>query len=277
MTATVSVTPLDITATTLLRDAAKENSYLRWRMAHTYAPAFGEKPDQPPPESLLQRVWLYQRLLHHRLQTTDGRMVKVLHPGFWNHEPGPDFRKAIIQFGVEQPVIGDIEIDLLPGGWEHHRHADNPAYRGVVLHVTWEPETPNPKHPRLPNLPLKHALDTSLAELAFWLGLEPKPAPEAVVGKCSAPLRALPAGSANQILRQAAHARLLRKAEQLQARARECGWENALWEGLCAALGYKRNTWPMRRLGELLPVWDFSHYSAVSERICLADSRKTNG
>jgi hypothetical protein len=235
----------------LLRATADANPYFRWLATHCVRFALGEKPDQPPPESLLQRVWLYQRVLQHRLQTTDGRKLKILHPGFWNHEPGPDFRKAIIQFENERPVSGDIEIDLLPAGWEQHHHAKNPAYRNVVLHVTWEPET---SRAALPNLPLKHALDSTLAELSFWLGLEPKPAPEALIGKCSAPLRALPADAAAQILRQAAHARLLRKAEQFQARARQCGWEGALWEALFAALGYKRNTWPMRRLGELLPV-----------------------
>src|SRR5688500_13773018 len=158
--------PLDSTAiTTLLRAAADANPYLRWRVARGVAFALGEKPDQHPSESLLQRVWLYQRLLQHRLQTTDGRKVKVLHPGFWNHEPGPDFRKAIIQFGGERPVSGDIEIDLLPAGWEQHHHATNPAYGNVILHVTWEPET---SRATLPNLPLKHALDSTLAELSFW-------------------------------------------------------------------------------------------------------------
>jgi hypothetical protein len=243
---------LDSAVTTLLRDLAEANGHLRWRAAHSAGRcALGEKPDQKPAESLLQRVWLYQRLRPDRLQTTGGRKVTVLHPGFWNHEPGPDFRHAIIQFENERPVTGDIEIDILPGGWTQHHHAGNPAYRNVVLHVTWEPESAGGG---LPNLPLKHALDSTLAELSFWLGLEPKPAPEAIIGKCSAPLRSLSAAAAAEILRQAAQARLLAKAEQLQARARQSGWEGALWEALCAALGYKRNTWPMRRIGELLPI-----------------------
>jgi hypothetical protein len=152
---------------------------------------------------------------------------------------------------VEPPVSGDVEIDLVPAGWEQHGHATNPAYTKVVLHVTWEPET---APSGLPSMSLKHALDATLPELSFWLGLGPKPAPENLAGKCSGPLRTLPEATVAQILRQAAQARLLRKAEQLQARARQFGWEGALWEGLFGALGYKRNVWPMRRLGELLPV-----------------------
>jgi hypothetical protein len=232
-----------------LRKVAQSNAYFRWLTARAGRAGFSEKPDQSPPESLLQQVWLYQRVIHDRLHTTDGRSVKVLHPGFWNKEPGPDFRKAVVQIGSEPAVTGDVEIDLVPAGWERHAHAGNPAYRNVVLHVTWEPET-TPL--AMPSLSLKHALDSTVPELSFWLGMEPKPSPEGLAGQCSAPLRSLPAGTVSQVLHQAAETRLLRKAEQIQARARQCGWEGALWEGMFGALGYKRNVWPMRRLGLIL-------------------------
>lgn len=233
-----------------LRKIAQSNAYFRWLTARAIRTGFSEKVDQSPPESLLQQVWLYQRLIQDRLQTTDGRTVKVLHPGFWNKEPGPDFRKAVVQIGVDPAVVGDVEIDLVPAGWERHSHAGNPAYRDVILHVTWEPETAPPGRP---SLCLKHALDSTVPELSFWLGIEPKPSPQGLAGQCSAPLRALPAATVAQVLRQAAETRLLRKAEQIQARARQCGWEGALWESMFGALGYKRNVWPMRRLGSLLP------------------------
>ncbi len=58
-----------------------------------------------------------------------------------------------------------------------------------------------------------------------------------------------------ELLHQAAHVRLQSKASQLQARARCVGWEQALWEGLLRALGYKHNVWPMQRLAELRPRW----------------------
>jgi len=227
------------------------NFYLAWRAKRFASTAFAEKADQAPPEALLQQVWLYQRILQDRLQTTDGRAVRVLHPGFLNREAGPDFRRAIVQIGNEGPVTGDIEIDLISSGWEQHSHARNPSYQNVVLHVTWEPGTP--RH-SLPCMSLKHALDSSVPELTFWLGLEPKPMADGVLGLCSAPLRNLESTVLKEVLRQAAQARLHRKAEAFQARARQVGWDNALWEGLFAALGYKKNTWPMRRVAELLPM-----------------------
>jgi hypothetical protein len=232
-----------------LRKVAERNTYFRWLLARMDRNAFAEKADQSPPEALLQQAWLYQRLLQDKLRTTDGRPVKVLHPGFWNREPGPDFKKAVVQIGSEPAVVGDVEIDLVPAGWKHHSHAGNPAYREVVLHVTWEPET-SPAN--LPTLSLKHALDSTVPELSFWLGMEPKPAPKGLAGQCSGPLRNLLTASVAQVLRQAAETRLLRKAEQLQSRARQVGWEGALWEAMFGALGYKRNVWPMRQLGGLL-------------------------
>src|ERR1041384_7615803 len=228
--------------------APPPNRYLHWRGGQFSFPRLSEKPDQAPPEALLQQVWLYQRVLQDKLRTTEGRAIRVLHPGFWNREPGPDFRQAIIQVGSDSPVSGDVEIDTMPAGWEEHSHLGNPAYRNVVLHVTWEPETPRND---LPSIALKHALDSTLPELSFWLGIEPKPAPEGLAGQCSAPLRTLEPARVKEVLKQAAQARLRRKAEQLQARARQVGWEGALWEGLFSALGYKRNVWPMRRLAEL--------------------------
>jgi hypothetical protein len=57
------------------------------------------------------------------------------------------------------------------------------------------------------------------------------------------------------LLEQAAHVRLRSKAAHFQARARQVGWEQSLWEGLFRALGYKHNVWPMQRLAELRPRW----------------------
>jgi hypothetical protein len=227
------------------------NFYLEWRAQRFGLAGFAEKADQAPPEALLQQVWLYQRVISDRLHTSDGRPVKILHPGFWNREPGPDFRKAIVQIGDQPPVIGDVEIDLISAGWEQHSHANNPSYRNVVLHVTWEPGT---HRDNLPSISLKHALDSTVPELTFWLGVEPKPMAEGLAGLCSAPLRNLEPAVLKEVLRQAAQARLQRKAEEFQARARQVGWEGALWEGLFAALGYKKNPWAMRRIAQLLPI-----------------------
>ena len=52
------------------------------------------------------------------------------------------------------------------------------------------------------------------------------------------------------LLDAAARVRFQTKAAQFRARARHAGWEQALWEGLFRALGYKHNVWPMQNLAE---------------------------
>ena len=57
-----------------------------------------------------------------------------------------------------------------------------------------------------------------------------------------------PVGELSHALGQAAEMRLRAKAGALPVVAARTDWRQALWEGLFTALGYKQNSWPMRRL-----------------------------
>jgi hypothetical protein len=210
--------------------------------------------DSPPPEFILQAVWHQQRVLRERLRTLDGKTVKVLHPGFKNHEAGPDFQGAVIQIEGSATRTGDVEIDLHTSGWRAHGHEHNPAFKDVVLQVIWDGE--RAVADGLPALALRRVLDSPLAELSSQLGRDSlRSLPETLRGQCCAPLRALSENSLTDLLHQAARARLAAKAAQLHARARQAGWEQALWEGLFRALGYKQNVWPMQGLAESRATW----------------------
>lgn len=229
-----------------------DNFYSRWRQQDHSSPAFQEERDAPP-ERLLQAVWQQQRLRRDQLKTLDEQTVRVLHPGFKNHESGPDFQGAIVQIGREPPRAGDVEVDLHPGGWHAHGHDRNPAFRNVILHVIWDGERAAGE---FPVLALRQLLDAPITELNSCLERESlRFLPENLQGQCSAPLRDLSPERLTDLLHQAAHVRCRAKAAQFQARARHVGWEQALWEGLFRALGYKHNTWPMQDLGELRPRW----------------------
>ena len=230
--------------------------YAQWRTRAGVVPLLKDDDDSPP-ESLLQTIWQHQRLLRDQLRTGEGQPVRVLHPGFRNVEGGPDFRGAVVQFGDDPPCSGDVEIDLKSSGWHSHAHDRNPAFGNVILHVIWDGDR-SPTG-QIPTLPLRQALDSSLGELNLWLGSEvTDDLPECLRGKCSAPLRNLPQEQVEALLQQAAQVRLQSKASQFQARARQAGWEQSLWEGLFRALGYKHNVWPMQRLAELRPRWSQS-------------------
>ncbi len=223
------------------------NLYAEWRRRSGWA-WFLREGGEPPPERLLQAVWFHQRIQRERLRTTEGRVVRVLHPGFWNREAGPDFRGAMIQLDSDPPRAGDVELDLRSADWRAHRHDTNPNFCNVVLHVVWEGASTTDQ----PTLALDSALDAPLEELSLWLGSESaKSYPLDLLGRCCAPLRGLAPERLDDLLHQAAFVRFQAKAAQIQARAREAGWEQALWEGLFRALGYKQNLWPMQRMAEL--------------------------
>jgi hypothetical protein len=225
----------------------RSNFYAEWRLRSGVLPALHEEVDRPP-ERLLQAIWHHQRVRREALRTTDGRPVQVLHPGFWNREAGPDFRGAVLRLGDDSPRSGDVEVDLTASGWRAHRHDRNPSFKNVLLHVVWEGDGA----PALPTLALRPFLDAPLADLILWLSGDPAHAfPEALVGECAGVLGKMPRAQITELLQQAALVRLRSKAAQFQARARQEGWTQALWEGMFRALGYKHNVWPMHRLGEL--------------------------
>jgi hypothetical protein len=226
--------------------------YAEWRAQNESRLLLRERNDTHLPERLLQTVWHHQRLRRSQLQTVDGRALRVFHPGFWNHEAGPDFRGAIIQIGQEEARSGDIEIDWERRNWQAHQHHRNPAFANVILHVIWS-DGPGASN-ALPTLALEKFLDTPLDEMQSWAESTAGIAwPEALQGACSAPLGQLTVEQSGVLLQQAALIRFQRKGLELEIRARQAGWEQALWEGLFRALGYKQNVWPMQQIAELLP------------------------
>jgi len=230
---------------------ASTSFYAQWRLRRGLTASLCDAADIPS-ERLLQAIWQHQRLQRANLTTLDGQTVRVLHPGFGSVEGGPDFRDAVIQFGEAAPVAGDVEVDLRPSGWRAHGHDRNPAFNHVILHVVWEAE----HRAGPPTVALHRVLDSPLAELSRQLDhTSVRTLPDDLLGRCSAPLGDLPEAAVTELLHQAAHVRLQNKAAQFRARAQQAGWEQALWEGLFRALGYKHNVWPMQQLAELRGRW----------------------
>lgn len=203
-----------------------------------------------PPELLLQKIWAHQRIKRGDLRCDDGRRVRILHPGFWNRGPGPDFLNAVIHFEQDPPEVGDVEIDVVNSGWHGHNHDINPNFGHVLLRVLWESAAPSSSAP--PVLALKPVLDAPLPELALWLE-SPLVASMDLRGRCCAPLASLETSRVLDLIQEASQVRLRRKAFRFHSRARTSGWDQALWEGVFAALGYRHNTWPMLSIAEHLP------------------------
>lgn len=232
-----------------------ENFYAQWRARRGPGSVLRED-ESAPPEKLLQAVWQHQRLLRGQLTTSDGRSVQILHPGFLSREGGPDFRGAVVQFGDERPVTGDIEVDIDASGWHAHGHDKNPNFENVILHVIWEHRAKAERRTGPPAIAIRGKLDAPLGELNLWLNSEEAESlPAKLRGQCSAPLRELSAEKLRELLLQAAQIRFRSKAAWFQARARQVGWEQVLWEGVFRALGYKHNVWPMQYVAENRGRW----------------------
>lgn len=243
-----------------------ENFYAAWQTQFVAANVLHDENGSPS-ERLLQAVWQHQRLRRDQLKTDDGKTIRVFHPGFISVEGGPDFLGAIIQINDDAPRSGDVEIDLHASGWRAHGHDRNPNFHNVILHVIWEsdgtPSSSAAKTNRPSTLVLQNSLDAPLAELGLSLENEPlRSLPENLRGKCSAPLRELDGMQLAKLLREAACVRFQFKAGQLRTRARQVGWEQALWENLFRTLGYKHNVWPMQNLAETKSRWSHGANSA---------------
>jgi hypothetical protein len=93
---------------------------------------------EPLTERHVQAMWYDGALRPLRLRSVNGVEIKVIDPGRWNVESGPDFKDAVLEIGSDGRTIrGDIEVHLSPADWVRHKHSTNNEYRNVIAHVTW--------------------------------------------------------------------------------------------------------------------------------------------
>jgi hypothetical protein len=210
-------------------------------------------------EKLLQKIWLRGDFDRAAAVTTDGRPVRVLHPGKWNLLGGPDFTQARLRFATAdgREITGDIEVHLHATDWEAHRHAQDPAYDRVVLHVVLFPPPAGYRTrgaggreiPVLALLPLLHR------------GLEEFAADEAVERLSNRPLArvpdelgVLPAAELAALLQRHARRRWEQKVHFAGVRLQRLGWEAACHHAALEILGFRFNRAPMLRLAGEFPL-----------------------
>ncbi|MGA0333354.1 MAG: DUF2851 family protein, partial [Kiritimatiellia bacterium] len=210
----------------------------------------------PFTERHLHCIWFDPRLRPDSLQTERGEEIRILHPGKWNQEKGPDFLDAEWSIGGRR-MRGDVEIHLRPMDWKHHGHHQDPHYQRVGLHVTYE-------HGELPEglLPggceevgLRTALDRR--SHFFFDGIDVHAYPWQKEGGRSG-LRAHFEGKTEaecgRMLEAAGQERIRRKSLRMAAAVQSVGEEQALYISLLRGLGYKNNAEISERLARVLPV-----------------------
>lgn len=192
----------------------------------------------------LQSLW-FAGAFGREFVSVSGEPVEVVQFGHWNHSAGPDFVDAAVRVG-DTVRRGAIELDPDARDWERHGHGESEDFEEVVLHVFFNtgPErffTRTRDHREVSQVKLVIGEDIDLEPLTYF------PA-DAHLGRCSYVFAGLADEVVDEILKAAAQFRLERKARRL-ARTREIhGEEQALFQGMGEAFGYRHNAFPLRVL-----------------------------
>lgn len=211
-----------------------------------------EEPATALPDELqLQALW-FDGHFGTEFTTDDGRPARIVQFGEWNRASGPDFLHAAVEIDGTLHH-GPLELDPGPSDWEHHGHASNPAFREVILHVTFRSEsalsfTRTCDHRHVPRVVIPPDL------LAQALDLPPRATAVAKAGRCSTPLAGMPERDLLDLLDQAARHRAQRKAARWLATAAIHGRDAALWQSAAETLGYSANRLPMLLLSQRAPL-----------------------
>jgi Protein of unknown function (DUF2851) len=207
-------------------------------------------PSQRTPSELeLQARW-FAGDFGRRFRSVAGDDVEIVQFGTWNRAAGPDFSDAVVRIKANNSVRGTIEFDLADRSWETHGHATNPAFDDAILHVFVQQSDraffTRTKSNR--NVPQVRVDPKNLP--ASFSAIVPLARP----GRCQAPLGNLPEERLRSILTAASQFRLQRKAARIKNIVENRGRDEALFQELAAALGYKENKLAFTLLAQRLPL-----------------------
>lgn len=209
------------------------------------------------PETVVQKIWLRQDFLHAELITSSGASLRVLSPGRWNLQEGPDFKEAVLEIGGRR-VVGDVEVHFYPEDWQHHGHYLDENYDRVVLHVVVfggdERERPlrTVSGRSFAELRLLEYLHFDLEEYAADAAL--RALPHADVCAWTAWLLSQSIDQRQRTLWVRAQSRWRQKCRFAQLRLDRHGWEAACHQYALEVLGYSRNRAPMSSLALEFPL-----------------------
>lgn len=227
----------------------------------------------PISERLVQVIWADQLFDAQRLRTRDGRSLRVLGAGRWNVEGGPDFTDARLEIDG-RPLRGDIEVHLHASGWNEHGHSGNPAYARVILDVClWDDGDAEPplniRGQRMSQLVVSPYLQSSLDELVESLDPDTYPFSTVRITSATNPLQRLPR---QDLLTQVAAAGLYRfqtKATRMAGAVHLVGADQAAYQCLAEALGYKHNAREFHQIATAVPLCDLLRSSSMDGKIDL--------
>ncbi|GIX44865.1 MAG: hypothetical protein KatS3mg130_1273 [Candidatus Sumerlaea sp.] len=197
-----------------------------------------------PNERLVQAVWHEQLLLTENLRTCSGKSLKVLEPGRWNFERGPDFLDAELEI-AGQRLRGDIEIHVKSSDWDRHRHGRDFEYNRVILHAFFRRDDAlvvDTLHhgATIERLELEPMLLSDLETLSQSLEPEHLPAPPREhQGACHGVFAELDTGWLRKFFDEASAARMENKIARVVSQRQVESLDQVLYQSMMTAMGHK--------------------------------------
>ena len=242
-----------------MNDVAKvEDTFKQFReLDETYKPDL-DKMD----EAFVQKLWNEQQFFDTNMEAIDRRTIRVLKPGIWNHNEGPDFMHAEIEIDGKLQ-IGDVEIHVRSSEWYAHKHHLNSRYNRVILHAVFFNDDFNLRTrlqngKRIPTLELLSWVDRETGDL-----YDQTQSTAIEDGTCRVTGKQLNMAALKGVFESLGRERFLEKAESMRLLRTRLDFEQLLYEGIMEALGYARNSKAMRELAQHVPFADFDQKSEL--------------
>ena len=221
------------------------------------------KPDlNKMDEAYVQNLWHEQRFFDTNMGAIDGRPIRVLKPGIWNHNEGPDFMHAEIEIDGKL-YVGDVEIHVRASEWYAHKHHLNSRYNRVILHAVYFDDDINLR------TRLQNGKRIPTLELLKWVAADTGDLYDDVQGtaredgNCRVTGKYLDMDVLKGVFESLGRERFLEKVESMRLLRTRLDFEQLLYEGIMEALGYERNSKSMRELAQHVPFTDLNEKSEL--------------
>jgi hypothetical protein len=212
-------------------------------------------------EALVQKWWHEQHFFDTNMEAIDRRAIRVLKPGIWNHNEGPDFMHAEIEIDGKLH-IGDVEIHVRSSEWYAHKHHLNSRYNRVIVHAVLFNDDFNLR------TRLQNGKRIPTVELLKWVAVDTGDLYDdtkdtTTDGLCRITGKHLNIEALKGVFESLGRERFLEKTESMRLLRTRLDFEQLLYEGIMEALGYERNSKALRELAQHVPFADFDQKSEL--------------
>ncbi len=206
-------------------------------------------------ERLLQFIWQFQYFNRTELALASGEPVRIIIPGQFNTNQGPDFTDAKIVIG-QTFWAGSIELHIKTSDWVKHHHETDQNYKNVILHVVWEndqQESDNSSKIVSPSIPLLE-LQSRISNLLLSSYTDLMNAASFI--PCEKMIQAVPPLQWTSWKERLLAERLLRKSKKISGYLQQNNfhWEETFWWMLARNFGMKVNADAFETIARSIPL-----------------------